>query len=245
MPLDILIIPDVHEKIDLADHIVQQYPDVQKRIWLGDYLDSFEYENQPEHWKKVCEWMDRISQDPKNILLIGNHDVHYFCNISEYQCSGYFGSKHHIVKNILGHSWISKLKWIHAENVNGELTVFSHAGLNPALVNPMVTLNCDYFADLNNQIHEKFSAGLVDPLLSAGRGRWGSAPIGGLTWQDWRREYAALPGVRQVVGHSETHLPSWKGYDLCVDTQLTHVALMDSETNMLTTRSVDLTGFAG
>ena len=101
-PLDTLIIPDVHEKIDLADHIVNQFPQVQKRIWLGDYLDSFEYENQPEHWTKVCEWMDRISQDPKNILLIGNHDVHYFCNIPQYRRSGYFGTKHDIVKKVLG-----------------------------------------------------------------------------------------------------------------------------------------------
>lgn len=238
MPLDALIIPDVHEKIDIADRIVQQFPQVQRRIWLGDYLDSFEYENQPDHWRKVCEWMERICQDPANVMLIGNHDVHYFCNLDVYKCSGYYSHKHQIVREVLGHSWVSKLKWIHAENVNGELTVFSHAGLNPAFVNPFAELTVDYFNQLNNDIHEKFQAGIPDPLLSAGRARWGSEKVGGLTWQDWRREYQALPGVRQVVGHSETQVPSWKGHDLCIDTQMTHVALLDTETNMLTTRTV-------
>jgi hypothetical protein len=66
-----------------------------------------------------------------------------------------------------------------------------------------------------------------------------------VTWQDWRREFQSLEGVRQVVGHSETEVPLWKGHDLCVDTHLKYVALLDSETDMLTTRVVDMTGFAG
>lgn len=234
----ILIVPDVHEKIDRADQIVQQFSDAERVIWLGDYLDSFEYVGQPEHWKEVCEWMDRMAQDPKNIMLAGNHDVHYFTDIKEYLCNGYYASKHDIVKDVLGHSWVSKLKWIHTETVNGELTVFSHAGLNPAFIHPMAQLDEQYFKDLNNQIHERFQAGVVDSLLSAGRGRGGRARVGGLTWQDWRREYEPIPDIRQVVGHSETHVPSWKGYDLCVDTQLSYVAMMDLETNMLTTRPV-------
>jgi hypothetical protein len=243
MQNQILIIPDIHEKIHLADHIVSQFPNVSKRIWLGDYLDSFEYENRPDHWTAVCEWLDRTAQDPANILLAGNHDVHYFCDIAAYKCSGYFTEKHQIVKQVLGHQWVNKLKWVHTETVNGELTLFSHAGLNPWLISPHSVLNTQYFDNLNVHIHSKLQAGIEDSLLSAGRGRGGRGRIGGVTWQDWRTEFESIPDVRQVVGHSETQVPRWKGYNLCIDTQLTHVALFDTETNIVSPQLVDLSGF--
>ena len=41
------------------------------------------------------------------------------------------------------------------------------------------------------------------PLIGCGYARHGDAPVGGLTWLDWAEEFAPIPGIHQIVGHSK------------------------------------------
>ena len=121
---------------------------------------------------------------------------------------------------------------------NGKLTLLSHAGLNPSLVPAGDAVTVDYIKNLNHQISDKFAAGTFDPYIKAGRGRGGRG-MGGVTWQDWRTEFAPLAGVRQIVGHTPQPEPVFNDENLCLDTHLYHVALMDTETGELKVEKFD------
>jgi UDP-2,3-diacylglucosamine pyrophosphatase LpxH len=232
-----LIIPDIHEKIDITDEIIARYPDCRYRYFLGDYWDSFEWEFHPDHWARVARWLMRNSNDSKNIFLIGNHDVHYF-GPAMHRCSGYLSAKHQIISEIMPHNWLLQHgRWMHFVSHNDQLTVLSHAGLNPLHIRHNTSVTPGYIQELNQKIGDNFYLGVFEPLLAAGRGRGGRG-IGGVTWQDWDTEFNELDGVRQIVGHTPHALPKWKNQNLCLDTHLQHVALMDTETGAITVEAV-------
>lgn len=230
-----LIIPDIHEKVQTVREIIADHPNVRNRIFLGDYWDSFEYVNNPDQWFALCDLLEQLAADPRNILLGGNHDLHYMSDIGEYKCSGWIKEKQGLIRKRMGTHWYFKnLRWVYPVLIADKLTVFSHAGVNVAHLDPMAEMTPEYFQNLNDSIQERLQAGLFDPRMQAGRGRGGRG-IGGVVWQDWDREYSGLPGVRQVVGHTPHVEPRWFNEDLCLDTHLGHVAFMDTETGVITT----------
>ena len=235
-----LIVPDIHEKIDIADQILKQYPDARHNIWLGAYWDSVEFAFSPKHWHRVALWLNHLSTDPKNILLAGNHDIQYFGHGAEqHMCSGYNNAKHQMISEQMPSNWITqRTQWLHTVNHADKLSVISHAGLNLSHVRRGADLSEPYFTQLNRRTADNYAAGIHDPILQAGQARGGRG-IGGITWQDWRTEYRSLPGVRQIVGHSSDHKPRWNGADLCLDTDLKYVALMDTVTGELTIKHID------
>ena len=238
MPYD-LIIPDIHEKIDVTDEIIARYPDCRFRYFLGDFWDSFEWEFQPDHWRRVARWLLKISQDSRNVLIAGNHDVNYYNNgASRYLCSGYIGAKHQMIAQEMPSNWlIQHCHWVYPVMHGDQMTLLSHAGLNVAHVRYGAAITPEYVAQINRDVSDNFFADIPDPRLEAGRGRGGRG-IGGITWQDWDREFSGLPGVRQIVGHTPHVDPKWIGRDLCLDTHLGHVALMDCETGAITIEDV-------
>ena len=73
----ILIVPDVHGRSfwHKAEELVN---DVDKIVFLGDYLDPYEHEGITfdmalEEFKKILEFKDKYND--KVILLIGNHKI--------------------------------------------------------------------------------------------------------------------------------------------------------------------------
>jgi len=229
--MEYLIIPDIHEKLYEVQDIIDKYPHVDKRIFLGDYLDSFEYNQMYEHHEKFCYYLKELATDPKNIMLTGNHDVQYFDLFNRYGCSGYDRNKHHIVTKILGSTWLDEnLKFVHAEKFDDKLIVFSHAGIHPSFIQPYAKLSPTYFETLNRDISFKFTNNVKDPLLMAGQARWGFNKHGGITWQDWREEFKDVKGINQVVGHTIIDEPMYNGKNLNLDTNLKHVALLETTT---------------
>lgn len=77
--MNVLIVPDVHGRTfwRKAKDLVNQY---QKIIFLGDYLDPYDYEGiTPDmafiEFKEIIEFKKKY---PKKVtLLLGNHDLHY------------------------------------------------------------------------------------------------------------------------------------------------------------------------
>jgi predicted phosphodiesterase len=82
-----IIISDVHGR-DMWKYIInQEQPD--RVVFLGDYFDSFDIPgiDQIHNFKQIIEYKN--SHQSEVILLIGNHDYHYFPEIGFTGTSGY------------------------------------------------------------------------------------------------------------------------------------------------------------
>ena len=76
-----------------------------------------------------------------------------------------------------------------------------------------------------------FAAGKTHWFISVGTKRGGRSPAGGILWCDFG-EFAAVPGVHQIFGHTPGVQPRWIGNDqLCLDTNLSrgprHYAIIE------------------
>lgn len=120
-----IIIGDTHGRSTWKDIVAQEQAD--RVIFIGDYFDSFDIESaeQQFNFKEIIEYKEK--SECEVILLIGNHDFHYYPGGETY--SGYqYGAapairqlleenKHHLqmcyqLDNILcshagiGHNWL-------------------------------------------------------------------------------------------------------------------------------------------
>lgn len=83
-----LIIPDLHGKSNWKLMIYQENPD--RVVFLGDYFDcygEFSAAEQIYNFKEIVEY--KKSDKAEVIMLIGNHDHHYFPEIGYTGTSGY------------------------------------------------------------------------------------------------------------------------------------------------------------
>jgi hypothetical protein len=208
-----LIIPDVHEKIERCENILHTYKDVDRRVFLGDFFDSFEWNGRGE---KIAQFYQWIIDDPMNTVLLGNHDAPYrWMGNRRLGCSGHTREQE-LANAKVPIDWnkVRLFTW-----VDGWL--LSHAGW--CLNEPLTTgLEADIIAIMNK--------GGTHPALGAGYTRGGTQAKGGLTWCDWRDEFTPVEGINQIVGHTigrevrENHTEDSKNY--CIDTNLEHVAII-------------------
>ena len=235
-----LLIPDVHEKYKKLEQILLAHKQAKEIIMLGDYWDSFEYNNNPEHWKNMAIWFKKcyIPKFAKKVKgVLGNHDVQYWGN--HFYCSGFVKQKKEMIRNILGPTFWNIFDFLIYREIAGKKFLFSHAGLNPKLISPYAKLNSDYFARINSELREDFNAGLNSNLLQGGKCIGGDQNVGGITWQDFRYEYTPLPEIIQIVGHTEGQTPRiLETGDICLDTQLRHVALISHATGEVLIKEV-------
>ena len=83
-----VIIADVHGR-DLWKQIVAQESDANRFVFLGDYFDSFDIPGliQMHNFKEIIEFKETSGKEV--IMLVGNHDYHYFPEINDTSTSGY------------------------------------------------------------------------------------------------------------------------------------------------------------
>jgi hypothetical protein len=82
-----IVIADVHGR-DMWKHIIaQEQPD--RVVFMGDYFDSLKIDGliQIHNFKEIIEY--KTTSNKEVILLIGNHDYHYFPEIGNLNISGY------------------------------------------------------------------------------------------------------------------------------------------------------------
>lgn len=74
--MQLLIIPDIHTKVDLAHSIIDlQYNQVDQIVMLGDYVDDFD--DNPAIMLRTLEAVGKWQQDEKIVMLCGNHEAAY------------------------------------------------------------------------------------------------------------------------------------------------------------------------
>jgi len=119
-----VIIGDVHGR-DQWKQIVAQENDADRFVFLGDYFDSFDISavEQMHNFKEIVEFKQTIGEEV--IMLIGNHDYHYFPEINDSSTSGYQTRMAMVIKQLIGEN----REHLQVAHKMGEF-VFSHAGIS-------------------------------------------------------------------------------------------------------------------
>ncbi len=137
----ILVVPDVHGRTFWRSPVKQYLEEVDRIVFLGDYLDPYQDEG-IEYWPddvfenfmKIIELKQKHGD--KVVLLKGNHDQHY--------CSQYFyewgrGSRfdkaHWKIFHLTFSLYKDMFQLAYLEHVNNITYVFSHAGLTQYWLN--------------------------------------------------------------------------------------------------------------
>jgi hypothetical protein len=118
------VIADVHGR-DQWKQIVAQENDADRFVFLGDYFDSFDISavEQMHNFKEIVEFKQTIGEEV--IMLIGNHDYHYFPEINDSSTSGYQTRMAMVIKQLIGEN----RDHLQVAHRMGEF-VFSHAGIS-------------------------------------------------------------------------------------------------------------------
>jgi predicted phosphodiesterase len=199
----ILIIPDVHGRQFWRQAVASgKYS---KIIFLGDYVDPYPYEHidGPTAMHGLVDIIAfRDSHPDQVVLLLGNHDMHYFslhyhdvCLSDRYDYRQ-AETLHRLYTE--GH----RFKLAHEETLGGKHYLFSHAGVTMTWLkqNSGIIVKPDA-AHLNHPLDTNKG---MDTLAQVGAARWGIYPSGSMVWADIEEllESNPLPDTYQIVGHT-------------------------------------------
>ena len=141
MPKKILVVPDVHGETFWKEPVEKCLEQVDKIVFLGDYLDPYPKEGKEYPPQAVFDnLMDIIDLKrehmDKVVLLKGNHDQHYASELFRYHACG---SRCDIVNweiyNAVFVRNMDMFKLVHLEEIKGIPYLFSHAGLTMNWIN--------------------------------------------------------------------------------------------------------------
>jgi len=119
----ILVIGDVHQKLDKLKSILALYPE-HDTVFVGDYFDDFD--DNIYEVSAMAEWLRDNVNNSRYTFLMGNHDIHYRVSTpGTFMCSGFASWKHETINQILKSTDWDKLKYFY--NINN--IWFSHAGI--------------------------------------------------------------------------------------------------------------------
>lgn len=202
-----LIIPDIHGR-QFWKNAVSQYEDkVEKIIFLGDYLDPYPDEGITRkgairNFEEIIDY--KINNKDKVVLLLGNHDLHYwskeFHTRSRYDSS----NAYHIIEDFKTHKSLFELA--HEEIIGDKKYLFSHAGL----MNSWVERNKKVIDDIRPDSLTRllYSANGIRTLTDVSSYRtWFGEDSGSIVWSDVREkidlddslEYNIIPNDDSIV----------------------------------------------
>ena len=144
--MKIIAIGDIHGN-PIWKEILEKESDYDVAVFLGDFLDS-RYYGRDEQFKTFNEIIEyKLKSDKENILIIGNHDYHYFPEVTTTSTSGYDGIFKHRVVDI-----IDKNRDLFKICHKIDKFLFTHAGVSPEFMDE----NFSQDWDINN-IDEKLN----------------------------------------------------------------------------------------
>lgn len=209
-----LIIPDVHQKWRKVEKILENNS-FDKLISLGDWFDDF-YDT-TVHAEKTAEYIVKLySKYGKDFTwILGNHDIPYmFPNMFDYYaCSGNTREKGRAIQEVFGGTSRPlgyNVELAHVIKVEGCLDiVLSHAGVSEEhFAKPFIdSISSQDVLDRCEHAFRNMTMMFQDPILCAGRSRGGRENVGGITWLDWRNEFAPVSSISQIVGHTPMSHP--------------------------------------
>ena len=223
-----IIIPDVHTKYRMAERIIREEgPD--RVVFLGDYFDSLN--DDLATTKETARWLQSSLRRDGRTHLVGNHDISYMTDNTNLKCSGYSPAKHRVIAE-------QRIPWDRLEPYcwagNWLLT---HAGLSNEFYSRYRTDESESvqeFLERSRQdLSEMDDSDNTHTFLQAGTLRGGPNDAGGIHWCDYD-EFADIPGIRQVFGHTRDsrvrHKKTAHSEHYCIDTVLANYAVYQNYT---------------
>jgi len=225
------VIPDIHENVAWAARVLaaEKIAGADFVVFLGDYFDTTMKHHERVGKRPTCEWLLKVREEwrGKCVFLLGNHDLHYLearpdClghhqprRRQYYRCSGFTaGGAHNVAKGLPVEFWDEARLFV---CVNGYL--LSHAGVARRFWREAATVaesldalqrNCDEAIQTIRHLPHR--------LLTCGAARGGDAPVGGITWLDWDKEFTDDLPLGQIVGHTGSDAGArQKGRSWCID----------------------------
>lgn len=206
-------IGDLHGRDCWKEFVLRD--DIDKWIFLGDYVDSFDVNN-----KQMIDNLLDVIQFKKDfpdkvILLLGNHCNQYlYLSDQRMRCSGFRSEISHDLHDIYREN---KKLFINAYQYKD--TIFTHAGIqHDWFINKFKgdELQIDY--TIAEQLNNPLDRAQDDALYQVGALRGGMRhDVGGIFWCDKNELKKPLEGFTQVVGHTHVNEPTkytWKNSDV-------------------------------
>lgn len=195
--MDIITIGDLHGSPAWKD---VSFADWDRMVFVGDYVDSFEYDDQHilENLREVIRLKE--THPGKVVLLWGNHDLSYlFLSKQGHGCSGFrTGMAQHL------HDLFSENRDLFLTAWQTGKYIWTHAGIVREWYEKFIEKKVTGDATLSDTLNRLFRE--YDPLLfHVGPLRGGCHSHGGVFWADIRETlHDPLPGYHQVFGHTKT-----------------------------------------
>jgi hypothetical protein len=188
-----IVLGDIHGST-YWKHVIADNSDC-RYIFLGDYLDPYEYVPRRELLGNLRQLIAFKQEHPQDVvLLLGNHDLHYFMEEVE-TCSRFDLQIAMRVADIFHEN--RRLFRFAFQDGN---YIFTHAGISQGW------FDNDFRGDSNRNIAEQLNhptPGLQElTLFNCGRLRGGSDRNSGIFWADTEELNEPLQGFTQVVGHN-------------------------------------------
>ena len=227
--MKILAIGDIHGRDFWKSPVKRYLKKVDKVIFLGDYCDPYQDEGEIYTWKDTANNFNEIIELKRNnmdkvILLLGNHDGHYYNKyFDDLARSTRFDDFHAVElrKMFNENAGLFQLCYI-AEN-NGKKLIFTHAGVTNHWLNLCKIENDD---NLEANINElKNSDEGFSKLAIIGRERtWFGEKTGSPLWCDVRefmRDKGLGDNIYQIFGHTRCEKGKFIETDsfACLDSQ--------------------------
>jgi predicted phosphodiesterase len=154
-----LILPDIHGR-GVWQYIVQK-ENADRVIFLGDYFDSFHIPglDQIHNFKQIIEFKETSFTDEGTdnqhktdvILLIGNHDYHYFPEIGYTGTSGYQGGIAPNITRIVDENRQHLQMAYKMDNL-----LFTHAGVSSLFMDQVFGENGWNIDNVDEELNELF-----------------------------------------------------------------------------------------
>jgi hypothetical protein len=215
--MKLVAIGDIHGR-DYWKQIVDQEQDADTFVFVGDYFDSFTIKgaDQINNFLDIIEFKKQ-SKVPV-ILLIGNHDYHYYPGIEDNGTSGYQTLMAPSIKHVVS----DNKQYLQAAYQVGEF-IFTHAGLSSEWLDDNIVMwdvpnLAMYVNDLFYYQPQKLA---YRPYKQVGSTVYGVGGYGSETFQGplWIRPKALMQAnketlrkqIIQVVGHTPQDTIDIKG----------------------------------
>ncbi len=244
-----IIIPDVHGR-KFWRPVIEEYinQDV-KFIFLGDYLDPYDWEEIEDEFKELTDIIEYKKEYPeKFILLLGNHDLHYLSQEVRGSRWDFSNSKRNREKFIDN---LDLFQLTYSVEVAGKIFYFSHAGVNQDWINFAIldseedtndVITFDRLPDFNKMFKDEETRNKF--FTAAGwvsMNRGGGHITGSIVWADYHDHLdkaLRIPGIIQVFGHTqqESEPLNFDNELFCLDVRRHFILtedgkILDSKTN--------------
>ena len=212
-------------------------PDFDKYIFIGDYVDSFEYCNVEikHNLLRIIEFKKRYPEHV--ILLMGNHDMQYMYGFDRYGCSGYRPEAAFDLKDIF-----SQNKHLFQLAYQYKNYLWTHAGVHKGWYDYRFTkqeeelseeLQFDDIEDMTlaDRLNRAYSfLNKFTCLADVGHLRGGYQKVGGPLWADKDlTSKKPLRGYHQIVGHTRLKGGEIQHYKINNDTSITFIDVLEDK----------------